>query len=29
MLTTSLVNLPQWIQQCSRLRDIRRRLHSD
>jgi hypothetical protein len=26
MLTNSLVNLPQWIQQLSRLRDIRRRL---
>jgi hypothetical protein len=29
MLTTSLVNLPQWIQQLSRLRDIRRRLQHD
>jgi ABC-type multidrug transport system fused ATPase/permease subunit len=29
MLTTSLVNLPQWIQQLSRLRDIRRRLLQD
>jgi ABC-type multidrug transport system fused ATPase/permease subunit len=29
MLTTSLVNLPQWIQQLSRLRDIRRRLLHD
>jgi hypothetical protein len=29
MLTLSLVNLPQWIQQLSRLRDIRRRLQHD
>jgi ABC transporter transmembrane region len=29
MLTNSLANMPMWIQQFSRLRDIRRRLHQD
>ena len=29
MLINSLANLPMWIQQFSRLRDIRRRLHEE
>lgn len=29
MLANSLANLPMWIQQFSRLRDIRRRLHQE
>jgi hypothetical protein len=29
MLANSLANLPMWIQQFCRLRDIRRRMHEE